>query len=70
MDQLFEAAKALTITDLAEELGVSTSYLRKVRDGTRPMPSEWPARLAAILRDRARILERLATQLDRAAGSP
>lgn len=68
MEQLFEAAKTLTITDLAEELGVSTSYLRKVRDGARPMPAEWPARLATILRDRARTLEQLAKDLDRVAG--
>ena len=66
MEELFEAAKSLTITDLANELGVSTSYLRKVRDGTRPMPEHWLPDLARLLRKRARHLEGLAKRLERA----
>jgi transposase-like protein len=57
-----------SLEDLAGELGVSTSALRRWRDGSRQVPSELSSALAATLRSHAWKLEQQAQVLDKLTG--
>jgi transcriptional regulator with XRE-family HTH domain len=58
-------AASPSIEQLAEQLGYSTSALRRWRLGNREVSPEVAERLAQLLRRQARALERVAAELDR-----
>ena len=59
------------VAQVAGQLGVSASALRRYRDGSRGVPLALFIRLARVLRERAARLTRLADELERhARGEP
>ncbi|MGH7498601.1 MAG: helix-turn-helix domain-containing protein [Gemmatimonadales bacterium] len=58
-------AASPSLEQLADQLGCSTSALRRWRLGDREVSPEVAERLAQLLRRQARTLERVATELDR-----
>ena len=54
-----------SIEDIAADLGVSTSAVRRWRLGDRNVPLKAAGALAKLLRRQARDLEQVATELDR-----
>lgn len=60
-------AVAPAVEDIAKQLALSSSALRRYRLGNRTPPAKLVRSLARLLRARAEELERLAAQLDQAA---
>ncbi len=56
-----------TVEDIAKQLALSSSALRRYRLGNRTPPAKLVRSLARLLRARATQLERLAARLDQAA---
>ncbi len=54
----------LRADEVATKLGLSTSTLRRYRDGSRGIPSTVVRRLSGVLRHHAKRLNRLADRLD------
>ena len=53
-----------SVEEVAERLGLSSSALRRYRDGSREVPPRLARKLARLMRRRAEQLERLAARLD------
>ncbi len=66
---LIRALRELTPTQeqVARDLKLSSSALRRYRDGSRGVPRELLGPLAKLMRRRARRLEELATKLEEAS---
>ncbi len=59
----------MTVETLAERLDLSTSALRRYRQGTRGVPPALLTRLAKAMRKQAKVLEAMANRLDNEASS-